>query len=146
MCDMSEIKSRSIRLDDENWAWLSGLPGRSANEAVRELRRADARPRDKLDEVLEHLRALPQTFQEAMDEYKARNGKVSTPSVVPSTFAPRAEVEKTAEQFPFHPRCLHCGENFGAWNRNASLCTDCKVARHSGDPARCDVCTAGTAI
>jgi hypothetical protein len=97
---------------------------------------------ERLDEVLEHLRALPQTFQEAMDEYKARK---TTTSVVASTLpAPKQGIQE--EELPFHPRCLHCGENFGAWNRNASLCTDCKVARHSGDPARCDICTAGTAI
>lgn len=47
---------------------------------------------------------------------------------------------------PFHPRCLHCGENFGAWNRNASLCPDCKEKHHAGDPANCPTCTAGSAI
>lgn len=47
---------------------------------------------------------------------------------------------------PFHPTCKHCGSEFGAWNRNASLCSDCKEARHIGDPRDCVACTAGGAI
>jgi hypothetical protein len=47
---------------------------------------------------------------------------------------------------PFHPMCKHCGQVFGAWNRNASLCSDCKTTRHVGDPRDCPVCTAGSAI
>lgn len=47
---------------------------------------------------------------------------------------------------PFHPLCKHCGDNFGAFNRNASLCSDCKKAHHVGDPRDCPVCTAGAAI
>lgn len=41
---------------------------------------------------------------------------------------------------PFHPMCKHCGETFGAYNRNATLCPDCKRAHHVGDPRECAPC------
>jgi predicted Zn-ribbon and HTH transcriptional regulator len=42
--------------------------------------------------------------------------------------------------------CRHCGEKFGAWNRNASLCPDCKATHHSGDPRDCGPCTENVSI
>jgi hypothetical protein len=104
-----------------------------------------------VEESLTLLRALPQTFQEAMDEYKGRNGSIpkgTTGASLPRSarpFSPSAEVEKTTEQFPFHPKCAHCGENFGAWNRNATICMDCKAARHGGDPRDCVQCANNSA-
>lgn len=41
---------------------------------------------------------------------------------------------------PFNPKCFHCGQNFGAWNRNASLCPGCKERNHYGDPRECRAC------
>lgn len=48
-----------------------------------------------------------------------------------------------AVEFPFHPLCKHCGENFGAFNRLASLCSDCKKERHIGEPRDCPECNLG---
>ncbi len=58
-------------------------------------------------------------------------GKVSIPVV---SDAPKAE------EWPFHPRCEHCGENFGAFNRHARLCPECKRGRHIGEPRDCPAC------
>lgn len=65
-----------------------------------------------------------------------------------SPVAGKVSVQAVAESVgaPFHPMCKHCGSTFGAFNRFASLCPECKTARHIGDPRDCPVCTAGNAI
>lgn len=35
---MGEVKNRSLRLDDDNYGWLSGLPGRTLNDALTDYR------------------------------------------------------------------------------------------------------------
>ncbi len=61
--------------------------------------------------------------------------------------APVVEVRpEPQEEFPFHPRCLHCGEVFGSRIRSATTCGECKRSHHAGEPRNCDVCTAGQAL
>lgn len=47
---------------------------------------------------------------------------------------------------PFTRSCVHCGDSFGAWNRKADTCIECKSVGHGGDPRNCPPCTAGSGI
>ena len=97
---MGEIKSRSIRLDDENWEWLSKLPGRTSNEALlnhrvwvtsledvsrgAEGQLVDVRP--VLEEILELQRGAPETMKRAVVEgIQEWKGRTSTTNFTPST-------------------------------------------------------------
>jgi hypothetical protein len=115
--------------------------------ALREsFERGEVEADTRLDEVLELLHSLPQTFQEAMDEYKGRQkGETSRLPAIPAGLPPIEVSQFESEKFPFHPKCAHCGENFGAWNRNATICIDCKAARHGGDPRDCVQCANNSA-
>lgn len=69
--------------------------------------------------------------------------RVSSPVVANSAQiagVERGVVAQGAVEFPFHPKCDHCGENFGAYNRSLRTCSGCKAANHSGDPRNCDEC------
>lgn len=177
----TEIKSRSIRLDDENWEWLSGLPGRSANESISTLRTLSGgsmavgptvktlTPDTRLDEALELLRSLPETFMEAMDAYKARNQRVlpavdsrlSAPFISP---AKPSDIEASPEGFYTDPatipgvslglppkpvgshpcRCIHSGcrgANFLGTSKFQNLCPECSESGHRGEPRNCGSCS-----
>ena len=47
---------------------------------------------------------------------------------------------ENAAPAPFNPKCLHCGDNFGAWNRGATVCPDCKRGGHGGNVKDCPRC------
>jgi len=86
-------------LDDENWEWLSGVPGRSANEAIGLLRaRVESgavsegltvAQTEILDEMLDLVRGLPdraaikEVVREAGRELRAEKGMGSP---LPNTF------------------------------------------------------------
>jgi hypothetical protein len=56
---MGEIKSRSVRLDDENYGWLNGLPGRTFNEAVGDLRASlDGVAQSNAEEMKDRFRRI----------------------------------------------------------------------------------------
>lgn len=56
---MGEIKSRSVRLDDENYGWLNGLPGRTFNEAVGNLRASlDGVAQSNAEEMKDRFRRI----------------------------------------------------------------------------------------
>jgi hypothetical protein len=149
---MGEVKNRSLRLDDDNYGWLSGLPGRTLNDALSEYRARlngseSAEPvwgdgltpllelqktfGDKLEEVLMLVQSLPDDTKTALREVVTE---------LKGQKAPAATQEPTAPA-PFNPRCVHHGDTFPAWNRNASLCPDCKREGHSNDPRDCPQCT-----
>jgi hypothetical protein len=155
VCYMGEIKSRSIRLDDENWEWLSGLPGRSANEAVGALRGAGA---DELGEVLEFVRSAPSEFEEAclraIERFKDAGSSSSTAANM-SNFQPGTSFDpasipgvsvglpapKVEGQWPC--RCVHSGcqgSKFMGVSRFQNLCDGCREAGHLGDARSCRAC------
>jgi hypothetical protein len=154
VCYMSEIKSRSIRLDDENWEWLSGLPGRSANEAVGALRGETAA---ELGEVLEFVRSAPSEFEEAclraIERWKSeRPGSAQIPSTfqqgdLPTNFDPASipgvstGAPKVEGQWPC--RCVHSGcrgSKFIGVSRFQNLCDECREVGHLGDARSCRAC------
>ena len=61
-----ETKGHTIRVDDEVWAWVNGLPG-SINEALRELMSARGSSGDSLTllEILEHTRTMAAELPDA---------------------------------------------------------------------------------
>lgn len=86
----TEVKSRSIRLDDENWTWLSGLPGRTSNDAIGALRVGAGNGADELRETLRRLVSavgeLPtsdeirETLREVVSELKGQKAAQAVPS------------------------------------------------------------------
>jgi hypothetical protein len=58
----------------------------------------------------------------------------------PPTVVAVPMVVESKQEAPFHPTCRHCGETFGAWNRAASICSECKRSGHGGDARECSVC------
>ncbi len=152
---MSKIKSRSIRLDDENWQWLSSLPGRSANEAISTLR--DGQPADtRLDEVLEFVRSSPSEMEEAclraISRWKSGSSLVSNtssiqPSMPATSFDPKTipgiSVGPPKTEGQFRCRCIHTGcrgSYFQGASRFQTLCDVCLGLGHSGDPRSCRIC------
>ena len=98
--------------------------------------------RDKTEAVSRAiLEARERITGEAVpDGYSAVPGQVARGVV-----APIESSEPKAAEAPFHPMCQHCGGNFGAWNRFASICLECKSAGHAGDRRECSCCgDAGT--
>lgn len=155
---MGEIKNRSVRLDDENYGWLTGLPGRSLNEAVGRLRTAadigtPFEKQDAIAELLELVRSLPDTvdFEEVVrrviQEAKIGEKPQSVPSavVLPSASEPFEEEIPVVDKRPKNCRCQHCGKPF-AGPRFSTLCSDCKSAGHTLSPAECPKCNEGTSI
>jgi hypothetical protein len=142
---MGEIKSRSIRLDDENWEWLAKLPGRTSNDAVGDLRfrcstENATTERDmlvleitgKIDETLELARSLPdavtieETVRRVIQEFKAQKAGTSS--------APAGPVG-----FPI--QCGHCGRAARGATKFATICMGCKGDGHSNEPRDCPKCT-----
>lgn len=156
----NEIKNWSIRVDDEVRGALQGLPRgkQTLNDALRALLiepaardmelQEEGRLRANVEEILELLRSLPETFMEAMDAYKARGRVSSGEPMVSMHELPQVAGESVngpmvvdvLSAAPFNPRCLHCGENFGSYSRSASICPECKKIGHYGEPRNCDVC------
>jgi hypothetical protein len=58
---MSETRTRTIRVDDEVWAAIQALPGRTQNEAMRQLLIDTSKPSidNRLDELRELILNLP---------------------------------------------------------------------------------------
>lgn len=142
---MSEVKTRSIRLDDENWQWLANLPGRTSNDAVTALRASAEQKGDtvtgspeELSELVELVRSLPdstdmrQLMQEVFSELRFEK------------VAAHADAEITDNR-PKNAYCKHCGSRFvGA--KFATICPECKSSGHTLTPADCPVCGEGRAI
>lgn len=61
----------------------------------------------------------------------------ATSSAVPGV---RAGITEKVVEFPFHPKCAHCGRNFGAYNRTLLICPGCKGENHYGEPRNCNEC------
>lgn len=169
MSRMGEIKNRSIRLDDENWEWISKLPGRTQNEAIANLRGESGGPvwgrglepllesqRVFGDEILEFVRSAPSEMEEAclraISRWKSGSSPASNtssiqPSMPATSFDPRTisgvSVGPPKTEGQFRCRCIHTGCR-GAYFQGASrfqnLCDVCLGLGHSGDPRSCRIC------
>ncbi len=86
-----------------------------------------------------------EVVKRAILEAKERlDGEAFTPNVG-AAFVMPSPPPAAAVEYPFHPKCDHCGETFGAWNRWARLCSECKRGGHGGETRECSVCgLAGT--
>lgn len=150
MRDMGDVRNRSVRLDQENYDWLVGLPGRSLNEAVERLRMQNGagNPQETaVSEILELVRGLPDAtdiegvMRNVIQEFRAARA-TSVPATASAALAPAAE---TVDNRPKNCRCRHCPERF-AGPKWATICPDCKSTGHTGQPAECPRCTDGTAL
>jgi hypothetical protein len=169
---MGEIKNRSIRLDDDNWSWLSGLPGKTSNEAVGELKRAYEDAWEKVmgarrefeNEVLGRLRMLPETFMGTMDEYKSIQaekkrgsrfergpiavevkpiGGLEPMGPAPMGFTGSSVLPINPVEKPFRVMCQHCGVKFGSESLKETTCEGCGGKDHKGSRYECEVCRYG---
>ncbi len=137
---MSEVRNRSVRLDDENYEWLTRLPGRSLNEAIERVRTTAAdhggERRDAIGEVLELVRALPDAgdiegvLRNVIQEFKAQKaGSTQVSSTAPSVEA------------GFPVQCAHCGGARRGSTKFATICFGCKSSGHTNEPRDCPKCT-----
>jgi len=121
---MAETRTRTIRVDDEVWAAIQALPGRTQNEAMRQLLiEGGSSIENKIDELRELILTLP-------------NGAVK--SEISGEF-------KVEDSRPKNAYCKHCGSRF-AGQRFATICSDCKASGHTLTPAECPVCGEGRGI
>lgn len=133
---MSEIRNRSLRIDDENYAWLQGLPGRSLNEAIERLRlNSDVGKGDvmqcnaEIAEILDLVRSI------------AANTEIRNPMALLPTSAGELGIDNR----PKNAYCKHCGNKF-AGAKFATICPSCKSSGHTLAPAECPACNDGRAI
>jgi predicted Zn-ribbon and HTH transcriptional regulator len=140
---MSEVKNRSVRLDDENYRWLQELPGRSLNEAVERLRAGNGgvvKTDATVAEILELVRSLPDAadiedvMRNVIQEFRAARNLPDSPGIPVET-----------PSLPKNAFCKHCGHRF-AGVKFATICPDCKSSGHTLAPAECPACTAGRAL
>jgi Zn finger protein HypA/HybF involved in hydrogenase expression len=141
---MSEVKNRSVRLDEENYTWLQGLPGRSLNEAVERLRTESKGAVGKTDttvaEILELVRSLPDAsdiedvMRNVMQEFRSARSAANSPGIPVET-----------PSLPKNAFCRHCGQRF-AGSKFATVCPGCKGSGHTLGPAECPACNAGGAL
>jgi hypothetical protein len=148
------VMRRSLRLGDENYGWLSALPGRTLNDALTEYRVGLVNPdgnapltgiRRQVDNVIMALDGLPDAdavadiMRSVIGEFKAQ--KV-TPSQIPSTSMasnnstgfdpasiPGVSRGPSPNSLPFPCRCIHSGckgSKFQGAGKFANLCPECK--------------------
>lgn len=146
---MSEIRNRSIRVDDEVWAAIQGLPGRTQNEALRAALFGNGSDTEaKISEILELSRSMAGTIEGAILQADAaltreiiRSPAHADPRTVPgvSVGMPPPEVE-ARDGFPC--RCIHanCGKKFIGATRTANICENCRENGHKGNPSTCPEC------
>lgn len=122
---MSETRTRTIRVDDEVWAAIQALPGRTQNEAMRQLLIDTGKPSvtEKLDELRELILKL---------------GLGAVQSEISGNF-------ESTDSRPKNAHCKHCGNRFTG-QRYATICPDCKSSGHTLTPAECPSCNEGRAL
>ena len=148
---MGEIKNRSVRLDQENYDWLVGLPGRSLNEAIERLRTQNGAeiPHDTaISEILELVRSLPDAtdiegvLRNVIQEFRAARTSSVPPSASSSDPATIPGVSRGMP--PTGPttriQCEHCGEHFESESRLNKRCPGCVTKGHSRSRYNCEQC------
>lgn len=150
---MGEIKNRSVRLDQENYDWLVGLPGRSLNEAIERLRTqngGESPQETAVSEILELVRGLPDAtdiegvIRNVIQEFRAARTAsvpVTTLPAASGAFEETVPVDNRAKNC----RCRHCGQPF-AGPRFSTLCSECKSTGHTLTPAECPRCNEASAL
>lgn len=95
-----------------------------------------------VERALGEMYGLVTTGEEVEGGEAIQPPMVSTPAERAAAMVGQLEgaVASAPAAAPFNPKCFHCGQNFGAWNRNASLCPGCKERNHYGDPRECRAC------
>jgi hypothetical protein len=117
-------KTFNARFDKETmWAIADLIAARYGRDKTDAVSRAIMEAKERLSAIPEYAPVVPNAL----------------PHIEPM-------VSQTVADTPFQPMCKHCGNHFGAFNRYASLCTDCKRNRHVGETRDCPVCTAGSGI
>lgn len=143
---VGEIRNRSLRLDDENYAWLQGLPGRSLNDGVERLRlTGGVVPTDVMQcnaevaEILELVRSLPEAIETALalalEPLLGGAGAVSGP----------LDRDSETDRRPKNCFCKHCGSRF-AGPKFSTICSECKGSGHTLTPSECPKCNEASAI
>lgn len=160
---MGEIKNRSLRLDEENYKWLAGLPGRSLNEAVERLRRANAEIQANtgagliapaleekaaaISEILELVRGLPDAtdiedvIRNVIQEAGGSGG--AQRNVTQGAFDPATIPGVTRGPLPavlVRVACEHCGEKFETDRPKIKRCSDCEQTGHAVSRYDCAEC------
>lgn len=131
-------KNRTVRLDDDNFKWLTELPGRSVNDAITAFRERNGTVtvEAKVDEILELARDLPGPLEiEEIVQRVVGEGAAEASSVSSSV----------ADKRPKNCFCKHCGSRF-AGTKYASICADCKSSGHTLQPSECPGCNEATAL
>ena len=159
----SGVKTRSIRLDEGNWEWVSGLPGSDRNDAILRLRERveKIRPEYELADVITRLDGLRSSVYGASDKLdempemvgevlravvaELKGQKVASapqgggfdPATIPGV---KAGLPAKAG-FPCVCRHTGCqGAKFVGATRFQAMCDACQNGGHSGEPRECAEC------
>ena len=153
MEEKGETRSRSLRIADDVWEAIRGLPGKTddalrevliggetvttpqaVGAAVRVMQRVMQRD---MEHVLELVQGMPsvsdveEVVRRVIAEFKA--AKAAGSSAVSENGAP------AFAGFPI--RCLHCPTGDRGATKFATICFECKGSGHFNQPAECPVCT-----
>lgn len=131
--------------------WARGLTkGQVVDAAVAMYDQAQGTEKKEIGDVVAKLESMSVTLKVVKDGVldllsqgiSVPEGSVAKPpfDAVRDLVAAVPRAESSAPNAPFQRECVHCGETFGAWNRSASTCPDCKAKRHGGDPRDCPMC------
>lgn len=136
MSRMGELRNRSIRVDDDVWAAIQALPGRTQNEALRAALFGNGSDIDgKISEILELSRSMAGTIEGAI----LNAGAQVTREIMETTAHP------LTDNRPKNCFCKHCSNRF-AGPRFASICSNCKSGGHTNQPSECPLCNEGSSI
>ena len=149
---MGEAKHRGIRLDEDNWQWLNGLPGRTLNEALTALRNTERSEAintaavnqsvdsEKFQKLYERVNRMEIMVEELLELARSEPQR-STNAIVTAN----QRDEPISDNRPKNAFCKHCGERF-AGSRFATICSSCKSQGHTNEPAECPKCTEASSL
>lgn len=146
VCDMAETKSRSIRVADDVWEAIQGLPGKT-DDALRavlvskkpvvdehaDINRWFRETWQRLEEILEMLQSEPSEYGPPVFPTPARE--------IPGVQVGIGAAKSAAGQFPCQCRHSGCrGGKFMGTGRGLTLCPECFATGHRGEPRNCGPC------
>lgn len=155
---MAETRSRSIRVADDVWEAIQGLPGKTddALRAVLVAQKPVVDPHAEVGrwfrETWARLENLPEEILEAADaKWAQKNGGViknaPTEGLPVVAYASAAEIPGVQKGVGapkgFSCRCVHSGCQGGKFtgaSRYANLCPECEAGGHRGDRHDCVEC------